>query len=213
MNQYYSIFINIRKRRCVVIGGGQVAFRKVRELLVHDAEIAVIDPRICSGLADLAKKGEIQIIRRNYLAGDMDGAYLAVIATGNKRLNKRAAKEAKFKKVLVNVVDDPELSDFIVPSILHRGDISVAVSTGGKSPALARKIRTGLEKHFADEYAALAELISSIRTELHEQGIRIKGDEWQRAMNLDLLIGFLNKGDEKGARKFLLNKLINPKYK
>ena len=211
MNPYYSIFINIKGRRCVVIGGGKVALRKVKELLEHDAEIVVVTPRNGVELGELAKRGKIQILKRNYRAGDLGDTYLAIAATGDKSLNKRVAKEAKENHVILNVVDNPELSDFIVPSVVHRGDISIAVSTGGKSPALARKIRIVLEAYFAEEYASLTMLISGVRSELRKQGIKITGDQWQEAIDLSAMINLLRKGDEDGAKTLLLKGLKKPK--
>jgi siroheme synthase-like protein len=207
MNPYYSIFINIHAKRCTVIGGGKIALRKVKELLEHDAEIVVICPRTCAEMSELAKFGKIQILKRSYQTGDLNGSYLAVAATGDRSLNKRVSKEAKEQKVLLNVVDNPDLSDFIVSSVVHRGDISIAVSTGGKSPALARKIRTGLEIYFSEEYTVLVRLISNVRTEMRKQGIKITGDQWQNAIDLSSMIDLLRKGDESGARDFLLNGL------
>ncbi|RPJ62868.1 MAG: bifunctional precorrin-2 dehydrogenase/sirohydrochlorin ferrochelatase [Dehalococcoidia bacterium] len=211
MNPYYSIFINIKGRRCVVIGGGKVALRKVKELLEHNAEIVVVSPRSRVELGELAKRGKIQILKRSYKTGDLENTYLAIAATGDKSINKRAAKEAKEKHVILNVVDNPELSDFIVPSVVHRGDISIAVSTGGKSPALARKIRTGLEEYFAGEYASLARMISDVRTELRKQGIKIAGDQWQEAIDVSTMINLLREGDEAAAKAFLVNGLKKPK--
>lgn len=211
MNPYYSIFINIQAKRCIVIGGGKIALRKVKELLEHDAEIVVISPRSCLEMTGLAKSGAIQILKRSYKTGDLDGSYLAVAATGDRSLNKRVAKEANDSGVLLNVVDNPDLSDFIVPSVVHRGDISIAVSTGGKSPALARKIRTALEIYFAEEYTLLVRLISSIRTELRKKGIKITGDQWQSAIDLSAMIDLLRKGDETGAKVLLLKGLKKPK--
>ena len=105
------------------------------------------------------------------------------------------------------MVDDAEKSGFILPSYLRRGEVSIAVSTNGRRPALARKIRTRLEKDFGDEYAALALLVDEIRTEIKQLGIKIEGDGWQEALDLDLLIGLLRNGDRERARAVLLSNL------
>ncbi|MBN1374534.1 MAG: bifunctional precorrin-2 dehydrogenase/sirohydrochlorin ferrochelatase [Dehalococcoidia bacterium] len=197
----------MKTKRCLVIGGGRIALRKVNELLEHGAEITVISPTFCIGLNELARNDRIHIIKRNYHVGDLEGAYLAVAATGSKLLNNRVAKEAHNNKVLLNVVDDPDLSDFIVPSVLHRGDITIAVSTGGKSPALAKKIRKRLETSFAAEYASLARLIGEVRTELHQRGKKIPVARWQNAIDLDIMIDLLRNGDEAKVRELLINDL------
>jgi siroheme synthase-like protein len=207
MNPYYPLFLNVKAMKCIVIGGGLIALRKVKDLLEHCADITVVSPYTCKGIDELSAQGKIRVLKRKYQMGDLEGSYLAVVATGDRSLNKKVVNEAKEKKVLLNIVDDPELSDFIVPSVLHRGDVSIAVSTGGRSPALARKIRAGLEFYFADEYSALALLVNGVRTELKQKGIKLSGDAWQDALDLDTMIDLLRKGDQSRARSLLLNNL------
>jgi siroheme synthase-like protein len=115
--------------------------------------------------------------------------------------------EARKGAVLVNVVDDAENSDFIVPSYLRRGEVTIAVSTSGRSPALARKIRTRLEKELGDEYASLIHLIGEVRAEVKQEGMKVDGDRWQKALDLDLLLELLSRGDEAEARAILLSNL------
>jgi len=202
--RYYPIFLNIRGKRCVVVGGGLVALRKVKALLEHEASVKVISPELCPELSQLAKSRAIQVLQRNYNGGDLQGALIAIAATDDGEINNKVAEEARAKGVLVNVVDDSEHSDFIVPSQFRRGDITIAVSTAGKSPALARKIRTRLEKDFGAEYASLALLIGEVRSELKRQGIKINGHSWQEAINLDVLIELLRTGQSKKAKATLL---------
>jgi siroheme synthase-like protein len=211
MNPYYPIFLNVQARKVTVIGGGLIALRKVKDLLKHGADITVISPNICTGIVNLQEQGKIQVLKRKYKSGDIDGLYLAVVAAGSKGVNNKVTKEAEEKKVLLNIVDDPETSDFIVPSVIHRGDISIAVSTSGKSPALARKIRTDLESYFAKEYAALALLVNEVRIELRQKGIKFSGATWQYALDLDGMIDLLRKGDRVRAKSLLLKNLNKSK--
>ncbi len=204
---YYPIFLNISGKKCVVVGGGQVALRKVRTLLEHGAGVEVISPDLCPELSQLAEGGEIHVLQRSYRAGDLQDAVIAIAATNDSNTNLEVVKEAHRKAVLVNVVDDPENSDFIVPSYMCRGDVTIAVSTGGRSPALARKIRTRLEKDFGDEYASLALLIDEVRAEVKKQGITVNGDAWQEALDLDLMIDLLGRGDNEKAKAILLGNL------
>lgn len=204
---YYPIFLNIRGRRCVVVGGGQVARRKVRTLLEHGADVEVISPDLCAELGQLAESGEIHALPREYRDGDLQGAVIAIAATDDRNTNLAVAKEARARAVLVNVVDDAENSDFIAPSYMRRGDVTIAISTGGRSPALARKIRTRLEKDFGDEYASLAWLLSEVRTEVKRQGIKVNGDAWQEALDLDLLVNLLREEGREKAKAILLNNL------
>lgn len=205
---YYPAFLNIRGKKCVVIGGGQVALRKVKALLDYGAKVKVISPEICPELIRQAEIEEISVEKRLFHPGDLEGVLITVAATDDNSINLEVAKEARRKSVLVNVVDDPANCDFIVPSYFRRGDITVAVSTAGRSPALARKIRTRLEEDIGDEYSALALMIYDVRTEIKSRGIKVSAENWQKALDLDLLIDLLKKNDRTKARILLLDKLI-----
>ena len=204
---YYPISLNVRSRKCVVIGGGQVALRKVRTLLEHGANVEVISPELCSGLGQLADKGSIHVLNRLYQEGDLSGAFITITATDDSSVNQQVIGEARRKAVMINVVDDADNSDFIAPSYLQRGDITIAVSTAGRSPALARKIRTALEKDFTDEYASLAQLVSEVRDQLKHQGVQVDGEGWQQALQLDSLIELLRQGETEKARSTLISNL------
>ena len=204
---YYPVFLSISGRKCVVVGGGQVALRKVRGLLEHSADVGVISPHLCPELVQLAESGEIRVFNREYRTGDLADAFVAIVATDDRELNRQVAEEANSKAVLVNVVDDAENSDFIVPSYLRRGEVTIAVSTSGRSPALARKIRTRLEKELGNEYASLIRLIGEVRAEVKREGMNIDGDRWQEALDLDLLLELLRRGDEEKAKAILLSDL------
>jgi siroheme synthase-like protein len=206
--EFYPLFLKISGKKCVVVGGGGVARRKVRALLEHGASIEVISPEPSPELAKLAETGKIKLRKRGYQPGDLRKAFLAVAASDSRALNRQVAKEAQEKAVLVNVADAPENSDFIVPSYLRRGALTVAVSTGGVSPALARKIRTGLEKEIGAEYASLVRLVGEVRAELKRRKIRITGDDWQEALDLDFILGLLKKGDEQKAKAVLLENIM-----
>ncbi|MBU2536290.1 MAG: bifunctional precorrin-2 dehydrogenase/sirohydrochlorin ferrochelatase [Chloroflexi bacterium] len=204
---YYPVFLNISGRKCVVVGGGQVALRKVKVLLEHGADVKVISPDPCPELVQLAESGEIRSLNREYRTGDLAGVFVAVAATDDSEINQRVVTEARKGAILVNVVDDAENSDFIVPSYLRRGQVTIAVSTAGKSPALARKIRSRLEKELGDEYALLALLINEVRAEIKREGIKIDGDGWQEALDLDQLLGQLRRGEREKAKATLLSNL------
>ncbi len=204
---FYPMFLNINGKRCVVVGGGKVALRKVRALLEHGASVEVISPDLCSELLELAERGRISTLRRCYQPGDLGKALIAIVATDDKDVNQQVAKEARRGRVLVNVADDLVNSDFIIPSCTHRGEITIAVSTSGKSPALARKIRTRLDKEFGDEYAAMVRLISEVRADVKRRGMRLSGEDWQESIDLDLMIELLRKGENEKAKDVLLGNL------
>ncbi len=207
VSAYYPVFLNISGRKCVVVGGGQVALRKVKVLLEHGADVKVISPDPCPELVQLAGSGEIRVLAKEYQPGDLGKTFVAIAATDDSEINQRVVTEARKGAVLVNVVDDAENSDFIVPSYLRRGQVTIAVSTAGKSPALARKIRSKLEKELGDEYALLALLINDVRAEVKKEGMKIDGDRWQEALDLDLLLGLLRRGEREKAKATLLSNL------
>ena len=204
---YYPIFLNINGKKCVVAGGGQVALRKVKTLLKYGAKVEVISPELCPELIKLAENGELQVFQRGCQAKDLQDAVIAIAATNDSQTNLEIAKEARKKTILVNTVDDAENSDFITPSYLRRGDVTIAVSTAGRSPALARKIRTELEKELSEDFASLAHLVGEVRTEVKQQGIKVNSDTWQEALDLDLLNDLLRRGSKEEARSTLLGNL------
>lgn len=207
---YYPVFLDIADKRCVVVGGGQVALRKVKTLLEYGAKVDVISPEICPELAELfpTNSGQIRVLPRHYRPGDLAGAFLTIVATDNREINFQVAREARSQGVLVNVVDNAENSDFILPSLVRRGDVTIAVSTAGLSPALARKIRTRLEHDFGEEYAILVKLVDEIRRELKQRGIRIDNETWQDALELDLLTGLIKQGQTEKAKALIKEGLL-----
>ena len=205
---YYPIMLNLQGKKCVVVGGGTVALRKVKMLLDCGADVTVVSPKPHLGMAKLSEKKAIRLIHRNYKGGDLMGATLAVASTDVREINRTVAHEAKKSGILVNVVDDSRLSSFILPSFFRRGNLTIVVSSAGTSPALARKIRTKLEKSFGEEYAILLSLISEVRSALKERRImHVDGEAWQEALDLDTLISLVQTGQREKAKTLLLSKL------
>ncbi|HEY6580511.1 MAG TPA: bifunctional precorrin-2 dehydrogenase/sirohydrochlorin ferrochelatase [Rubrobacter sp.] len=153
------MFLDLSGRRCVVVGGGAVATRKARKLLQAGAEVVVVSPAVLSELESIGA----EIRYRPYEAGDLEGADLAFTATDSREVNAAVAREARERGVLVNAADKPSVGDFAVPSTLRRGGLQVAVSTGGASPTLARRIRKELEASFGPEWAGVVEELEAAR--------------------------------------------------
>lgn len=204
---YYPSFLNIQGKRCVVVGGGKVALRKVKALLDCGANVTVVSPALHRDLAQLAEAGTISLIHRDYTPGDLKDAFLTIAATTESDTNQKIANEARRRKILVNVATSAEQSDFIVPSYLRRGDLTIAISTAGTSPALARKIRTRLEENFDEEYTSLVSLINEVRSELKQRGVTVSSSAWQKALDLDLLLRLLRNGQREKAKATLLGNL------
>jgi len=157
MPDYFPAFLDLRGRCCLVVGGGAVAERKTRDLLACGATITVVSPDLTPGLAELALAGHVAHRSRRFRRWDTRGCAVVIAATGEPAVDAAVAAEARRRHALVNVVDDPARCDFIVPSVLRRGQLQIAVSTGGRSPALARDIRRGLEPLFSAELGTVIE--------------------------------------------------------
>ncbi len=183
---YYPIFLDMTERRCVVIGGGAVAERKVEALLEAGASVTVIAPALTSRLAALVTEGRIRHVSREYRLGDLAGSELAFVATDDGEVNAAVAREGQERGVWVNAADDPAHCDFILPSVLRRGELVVAVATGGTSPALSRAIREELEAYFTEDYAVLAGVVAEVRRELRQSGRIPDAETWRRALDGDL---------------------------
>jgi precorrin-2 dehydrogenase/sirohydrochlorin ferrochelatase len=159
MAVYFPAFLDLRGRRCLVVGGGEIGERKARSLLDSGAEVTLVSPAVTPGLSALATAGLVRWRARGFRKVDVRGCRLVIAATGVAAVDTVVAVEANRRGALANVVDRPAECDFIFPSILRRGHLQIAVSTGGRSPALAREIRRSLERLFGPEYAALVERV------------------------------------------------------
>ena len=164
----YPIVLNLFGRRALVVGGGEVALRKARALADAGAEVRVVAPKL---LPAFAEDGRFECLAARYEKQHLEGALVAVAATDDEAVNRRVAEDARAAGVLVNVVDRPELCDFIVPAQVRRGGLVVAVSTGGAAPSLARRLRERLEKEFGPEYATYLAVLREVREDLKKRNI------------------------------------------
>ncbi len=155
----------------MVVGGGPVAERKVKVLLEAGARVKVIAPELTPKLSEWAAQGRIEALQRPFKPGDLEGAWLAFAATNHREIQKAVAQEALKKHIFCNVVDDPEDSSFIVPSVIRRGRLQLALSTSGASPAVARRLREQLEDIFGPEYEEFMELMARWRKEILQKGL------------------------------------------
>lgn len=209
--RYYPVGLALRGKCCVVAGGGTVALRKVRSLLEYGARVTVISPELCPEINKLKESGKVTILSRSFVSGDLEGAFLVVAATNDNVVNQQVVAEARQARVWVNVVDKPELCDFILPASFSRGDLVVAVFTSGKSPALARRIKEKLYAELGPEYAELTELVAGVRAELKSSGVALNRLNWQSALDLDSLLKLIREGKTRQAKSRLLESLKNPK--
>ncbi len=202
MGRYYPMMVDLAGRRCLVVGGGPVAERKVRALVEARAEVVVVSPTLNPGLTGLKREGRIVHRPRRYRTGDVAGSFLVLGATNDPEVNGRLADEAKAAGVMANLADSPASSTFLVPATLRRGDLVIAISTEGNSPALARKIKEDLESVYGEEYAELLKVLEQVR----ERAMREVADParrrtlFERAIESDLL-RLIRTGDAAGVEK------------
>lgn len=163
MSSYYPINLSLKDKRCLVIGAGLIAQRKVRRLLESGGRVSVISPDITPAFRGLYKNKRIVFKKRKFSLKDLSGPYLVIAATGDRVVNSAVSSYCLKKGILVNVVDSPEECSFILPSVIKRGALTISISTEGLSPALSKKIRQDLEKRFGAEYAAYLSMMKRIR--------------------------------------------------
>jgi precorrin-2 dehydrogenase / sirohydrochlorin ferrochelatase len=203
---YYPVFLEMKDRRCVVIGGGAVAERKVEGLVAVGANVTVISPAMTDGLRELLERGAIRHVAREYQAGDGAGYDLVFVATDNSEINAVVSSEARSLRIWVNSADDPDHCDFILPAVIRRGDLAVAVSTSGVSPAVARAIREELDEYFTADYARFVEIAGEVRRKLREKSVCPDAGAWNRALKGDFR-RLIKEGRPERARELLLETL------
>jgi siroheme synthase-like protein len=182
----FPLFVDLRERACVVLGGGAVAERKVESLLAVGALVTVVSPALTERLREHVVSGRIAHVARGYRAGDLAGAALAFAATDDGAINAAVACEGQARGIWVNAADDPAHCDFILPAVVRRGEVVVAVSTGGASPALARAVRERIESALPVGIAALAEIAGDTRRTLRARGRRTTVAGWLAGLDAAL---------------------------
>ncbi|HLF00980.1 MAG TPA: bifunctional precorrin-2 dehydrogenase/sirohydrochlorin ferrochelatase [Anaerolineales bacterium] len=197
---YYPIYLDLRNRRCVLVGGGPIAGGKARGLLDAGAHVIVIAPDLTPALTVFVQAERLTHHARRYRTGDLAGAFLAISATDDRAVNDAVWREANERGIPINVVDDPPHCTFIAPSILRRGDLTVAVSTGGKAPALAVRLREQFETLLGDEHARFLDLAGTLREPLAARypDFETRKALWYRLVDSDVL-DLLKRGDDAGA--------------
>ena len=181
---FFPIFLDLQNRDCLVVGGGKVAARKVALLLRAGASVQVVSPQLGDELARLAEEKRIDYAPRGFAEADVEGKVLVIAATGDEAVNRRVSELARARNIPVNVVDQPQLCSFIVPSVIDRSPVQVAVSTGGSSPVLARLLRARLESYVPAAYGRLARLVESFRQRVQQRFSRVEQRRqfWENAL-------------------------------
>jgi precorrin-2 dehydrogenase/sirohydrochlorin ferrochelatase len=168
--EFYPVCLDISNGRCVVVGGGEVAERKVAGLLECGAKVIIVSRDLTPALRGMKDAGRIEHLSDDYREEYLEGAFLVIGATDREDVNEKISRDARDRGVLVNIVDVPARCSFIVPSVFRRGDLLVAVSTGGKSPALARRLREEIEERYGPEYGTLLTIMGNLRERITARG-------------------------------------------
>ena len=201
---FYPIYLNLTGKRVLVVGGGDVAERKIESLLETGAGIAVVSPDVTSRILLLATENRVELHRRAYKTGDCAGATFVFSATDDPDVNQKVFKDAHTAGALVNTADQPSLCDFIMPAVFRRGDISIAISTGGTSPGLAARLRQKIARLIGPEYGKLAQLLARARPQIIKQ-IPDQADRkalQYRILDSDIMT-YLKQDDIAGAERRL----------
>lgn len=170
MMRYYPVGLDILNRRCLVVGGGEVGRRKAERLLECGARVTVVGKKLTPALEALVRAGRVGHVAADYGEDQLEGAFLVIGATDDRDVNDRIFRDARRRGVLANIVDDPERCDFILPALCRQGDLVITVATGGRSPALAKKLRRELEERYGPEYEALLRIMGELRGRIIGRG-------------------------------------------
>ena len=208
MSVGFPVVLRLTGRRCLVVGGGAVATRRIVGLTRSGAEVVVIAPDVTPEIEGLVATGGVSLEQRPFQPSDLDGVFMAMAATDSPLVNRTVAEAAAERGVLVTVADDSATSDFSVPALVRRRGITLAVSTGGRSPAFARHLREQLDAWLTDARCTLLELATELRRDVRAAGRTVDPDAWQRAIDDDRVANAIAAGDRQGARRRLFEMLM-----
>jgi len=210
--RYYPILLDIQGRRCLVVGGGRVGTRKVETLLKCGARVTVVCIEATESIKSLFHEGRITLHLRTYQPSDLEGIFLVIGATNNETLNQQLSADAEERHLLCNIADRPAACNFILPSIVQQGDLVLAISTSGKSPAFAKKLRQDLEGQFDDAYAIFLDLMGAIRKRLLKEAHAPEAHKplFEKLIHSDIISWIQNQQFEKIDQHLL--QVLGPGY-
>ncbi len=206
MSEFYPILLRLKGKPVLVIGGGHVAERKVKSLLKYGAKVFLVSKALTYKLQELIKHKKVIFLGQDFCESHLVDKFLLIVATNDHLLNKSIAEKGRQKGILVNVVDQPSECDFIVPSVVKKGDLIIAVSTSGKSPFISRKIRERLESIFGNEQKIVLDIMSTVRQLLIKAGEQDKEKIYAKLYNPDIL-NKIKAEDVEGVVKIIVEAL------
>lgn len=172
----FPLFVDLKGKRCVVVGGGEVAARKIETLLEFEPQIVVVSPQVTDRIQDLKWGGRVVVIKKKYSTGDLEGAFMAIAATSDRAVNEQVYTDAAADNIHVNIADDGEKSTFTFPSVINRGEVVIGITTSGRFPALSKHIRESIEKVIPDSYSRMMDTLKAcrerVKREISDPGVR-----------------------------------------
>ena len=202
MSKYYPMMINIKNKNCLVVGGGNVAYRKIKDLIEYGGNVTLVSREINENIDLLVENKSITYIVDSYSEKYIKGSFLVIAATSNKGTNLKIAGDCEKSTILVNVVDDLEISRFIVPAKVKRGDLTITISTNGKCPFYSKLLRKKLELQFDDSYSTIINILADFRKELLLNVVSIsKRKDIMASIDVEYYIKRLKVIGEEGVRK------------
>ena len=205
MSKYYPMMINIKNKNCLVIGGGNVAYRKIKDLIEYGGNVTLVSREINENINLLVENKSITYIVDTYSEEYIKGAFLVIAATSNKDTNLKIAGDCEKSTILVNVVDDLEISRFIVPAKVKRGDLTITISTNGKCPFYSKTLRKKLELQFDDSYSIIIDILGDFRKELLMNVVSIsKRKDIMASIDVEYYIKRLKEIGDAGVRKEII---------
>jgi precorrin-2 dehydrogenase/sirohydrochlorin ferrochelatase len=210
--RYYPINLDIHDRRCLVVGGGSVGTRKALSLRACGARVTVVSPAVTEELSQEADGETLVLAKRPYREQDLLNVFLVIGATDDEALNRRVHRDAEDRGILCNIADRPEICNFILPSVVRRGGLTISISTSGRSPALAKKLRRDLEKLFGDEYRVLLHIMGAIRRRLLAEAHAPEAHKrlFEELVNSDLPA--MIRDDRRADIDHLLQEVLGPEF-
>lgn len=202
MTHLYPIYLNLQDKKCLIVGGGKVAERKAETLINYGAHVKVVSPHVKESIKIWQRQGKLAVLERVFRFEDLEEIFLVFIATNNAKLNKEVADLCRTKGIPVNAVDDPPNCDFYVPSVLRRKSLSLAISTEGKSPLFARRLREKLEKIITEDYGEFVDIMGELRPIIKNSSL---SENERREVFLELLesdiLALLEKGEKEKVKE------------
>ncbi len=206
MNKYYPVSLNINNKDCLVVGGGNVAYRKVVQLIRSGARVKVIAPSVVGPLVKLKKQNKIELVKRPYITSDLKGIYLVYAATNDTLVNNKIFQDTRSRHILTNVVDMPAYCDFIMPAMIKKGKVTITVSTDGLAPYATVLLKKRIDKLLNTEYMELIHSIIKVRSRLlkiKKSGIKVNIEQALNKLSLGRLIRYIKENDSKSLRLYI----------